>query len=452
MNENDSWFVAVGGGDKAYSGEALLWETPTGRRIRWGRVAVDLGSGDYTGRAVSLHEPDIVVLTHDDGDHVGGWDAFARTGLRHLRELWVPVEWGVLLALLEGAARTSTERDRRERSERWTGQSLEETYLGEGDPAHPDERPAARDGQWRREAIVHRARSLQENDEFLNTLAERLREQRDVDGAHEERAERWQGTPCAVGKRLVHSAVTISRIILDALASGVGVRYFSVEKALRDGRLRPSPGLAPRSAVTIANAHEVGPPRLLRRPPSDDLAHLLALTIQNRRALTPVLWAERGGPTVIVWSDTSGQWIARVKDLPDLLTHTTVTTAPHHGSSNRVHDRVWKAMKPMLERGQTVVVSAGGESSQGVHPAFLAVPVSRRACTRCRHVSPAPSRSRNVVVRIAPWTPPEFVCGDCRSWDAGCHGPLVVRTTGSWHPVSSRVTPWAARRREVSSG
>jgi len=415
MDENSSWFVAVGGGDKAYSGEALLWETPTGRRIGRGRVAVDLGSGDYTGRVVAHHQPDVVVLTHDDGDHVGDWDAFARTGLRGLRELWVPAEWGTLLALLEVAPLRSVAGSGGDGSDRRTDQSLRDSYLGDGDRAYPNEWAATRDAQNRKEAVTHHARSLKGDDGFLTALAEHLRKQRDVGGAREGRAERWQGTPRVVGERLLDSAVKISNILLDARASGVWMRYFSVEKAMRDGGLRPALGLVPRFAVTIANAHEVKPAHLLHRPSSDTLARLLALTVQNRRALAPVLWSERGGPTVIVWSDTSGQWIRKIKDFPDLLEHAIVTTAPHHGSDNGAHDRVWKAIKTMLARDETVVVCAGGEASQGLHPAFLLVPRLRRACTRCRHGSPSPSFSRNVVVRIAPWSPPEFVCGVCRS-------------------------------------
>lgn len=80
-------------GDTKWHGESWLWESADGRR----RVVVDVGQAPSTGRRAALHRPEVVVLTHDDGDHVGGvWDFFAEYAEdRDLPrpELWLPVEW-----------------------------------------------------------------------------------------------------------------------------------------------------------------------------------------------------------------------------------------------------------------------------------------------------------------------------------------------------------------------
>lgn len=96
-----------------YPGESWLWTGSDGFR-----VAVDVGAGkaDF-GLTVAAHEPHVVVLTHDDRDHIGGVNDFlsamlvAPTPGWHMRhnaasrspdplEIWMPYDWVRLLLVL----------------------------------------------------------------------------------------------------------------------------------------------------------------------------------------------------------------------------------------------------------------------------------------------------------------------------------------------------------------
>lgn len=62
-------------------------------------AVVDVGRKHVLGRWAAGFDPDVLALTHDDKDHIGGVADFMkrlrpRTG--RLQELWVPYEWGLL--------------------------------------------------------------------------------------------------------------------------------------------------------------------------------------------------------------------------------------------------------------------------------------------------------------------------------------------------------------------
>jgi glyoxylase-like metal-dependent hydrolase (beta-lactamase superfamily II) len=65
------------------AGESWMWDS------HGVRVAVDVGATKGLGRVAASFAPDMVVLTHDDSDHVGGVVEFlesANSNTRHRLE------------------------------------------------------------------------------------------------------------------------------------------------------------------------------------------------------------------------------------------------------------------------------------------------------------------------------------------------------------------------------
>ena len=374
--------VALGAETKKYPGEALLWTAARRHGPRLGRVAVDLGRTPGMGRLVAQAAPELLILTHDDADHIGGWRGFASTGLTALEELWVPYEWGVLVRLLADDA--------------WASEHSggDDAFMG---AAWISEYPvgARPTAEYVDSSERARGRALDlVNDPALSrrlgALLKKLGEQDDESS--------WRGTPRQVARRAGARAVRLCEILHDVSRAGVRLRFFSVDHG-RGSAAVPWQCRGAHSAATVANAVEV---RLAKRVPAGlpQLALLLRLTIQNRRALCPVLWACRCGPTALVWSDSSGEWTAEY-DVGALLNQIAISTAPHHGSTNAAHDDAWEALRPLLRRDDTIVVLAGGEHTQpNVRTEYLRLPVARRGCTRCRHDRKEPQRAHSVVVQM----------------------------------------------------
>ncbi len=95
----------------AWSGECF------GVTGRWGgddrgdtrslqRIVVDLGTkADRIGRRAVREDPDVIVLTHDDRDHISGapaalWSLNPRAD----RQVWLPADWWYLVAAWASAA------------------------------------------------------------------------------------------------------------------------------------------------------------------------------------------------------------------------------------------------------------------------------------------------------------------------------------------------------------
>ncbi|MEO9322228.1 MBL fold metallo-hydrolase [Nocardioides sp. C4-1] len=80
-------------GSPVWPGESWIWAADEMRA----RVVVDVGCAPELGRRAAQAQPDILVLTHDDSDHIGGMWAFLAEYAEHperaVPEVWMPVEW-----------------------------------------------------------------------------------------------------------------------------------------------------------------------------------------------------------------------------------------------------------------------------------------------------------------------------------------------------------------------
>ncbi|MFI6831142.1 MBL fold metallo-hydrolase [Kribbella sp. NPDC050241] len=87
-----------------HPGESWLWQGPGNFR-----VVVDVGSADDFARGAASFAPNVLILTHDDADHVGAIDSFFEA-YRHppssaatvVPEVWAPLDWFRVLQALAG--------------------------------------------------------------------------------------------------------------------------------------------------------------------------------------------------------------------------------------------------------------------------------------------------------------------------------------------------------------
>ncbi|MFD7869948.1 hypothetical protein ACFV3I_05565 [Microbacterium sp. NPDC059771] len=297
-----------------------------------------------------------------------------------LQEMWVPAEWAILLAqiakttqdaLLDGGD-TVVSVDAV--SEYIRAKIVESAAEGDGETPRLDDvlSEANRNIEsWREEPASSQKGIL-------------IREQ-------SRRAGGWYGARSVeeIINRVKKRAGALLKIFNTAYANGVQPRFFSVDLA-RSGAAhggRRQRGL--NGTVTLVNADEA--PRALAVTVPAGLPYTYALTrltVQNRRALSTLLWSDvlmpYGG--VLIWSDTDGDWL---KDPGQggfrKLTRTLAAcSAPHHASGNTAHDAVWDELRHAPD--DLLVVSAGGQWNQSYHKDYTALQ-ARRCCTRCRNVS-----------------------------------------------------------------
>lgn len=393
--------LALGEGSAKYPGEALVWthsSTPYGLHIR---TAVDVGKTSDMGRSVALSSPAVLVLTHDDHDHIGGWSGFAELGLETLREIWLPYEWGGLLRVLATTRIDVVD-------PQVTPEDMFSVVRVRADDA--DERRDSElenedeEGAWAERAEA-RYVEIVDDDQVVGRLGGLLSDVREQLLGDDGGGETWIGTPREIARRALRRARRIAEIVGDCHRGRVTIKWFSVDHYpdLHSELSGPRWITGWGEAISIANADRVRF-RHTRQQPSglDALALSLALTVQNRRALCPVLWSPfEARPRVLVWSDSSGEWTGRsgVKELIALIDG---STAPHHGSTVPAHDAAWRALEPFLQKRDTVMLLAGGESTQAhVREEYTSLPSQRRGCTRCRHSPGVRSTPQTVGIRFS---------------------------------------------------
>lgn len=425
------------GGD-AFSGECHLWAATTPicdcltRSQRWvngeaARIVVDLGtSRSKASTHAAEFNPHILVLSHSDHDHVGGFGAFSARWPDQLLEVWVPYEWGLLEAAWNALQDNSPPHRHQDQHQVVHPESIRRMGLGT-----VEELPNARAVEgFPDESGPYYAEDSRQTGSPLGAA--------EIEGAIEEaidserhRNPDWPPTPrpehsAGVARDVVGKARKLLRIINVARSHGARVRFFSTDVVR--GHHRPWRESGTAGVATVINAVEVS---MLASSFADAALSVyltVRLTEQNRRALSTFLWDKSDGyhladdqPLqwwdehdalwdshkpwgVLIWSDGAGEScrVGTVHIERDLVPweHISIMTAPHHGSANAAHSRIWQAKDDFQELTQREipVLLVGGTQTQQTAPQFQANPLALRGCTRCRHAGEKVSKT--VVVTV----------------------------------------------------
>lgn len=368
--------AVVGPTPGAGHGECFVWSQD-------GRVvAVDAGGARSVGKYAGARKPEVLILSHDDKDHIGGAVALINSAKRALRQLWVPAEWAILIYQIS----------------RTTQATLLEAG---GETVNVEEI-----SDDIRRQVVELADAADGSVLTLGTLASAERNlsswRADPSGSQQgfwmrqssQQRRYWYGAKSLdeIIERVKKRAGALLRIFKAAHSNGVQLRFFSIDLALADARVGPAwetanagiPGI-----VTLANAVEAPHAVRVFIPAGLPQAYALTrLTVQNRRALCTLLWSEPNTPSggVMVWSDTDGHWLKslRPRGFSKVTVALAASSAPHHASGNSAHDEVWAELRSAPK--DLVVISAGGQRNQLVRAEYNALK-SSRCCTWCRTVS-----------------------------------------------------------------
>lgn len=376
---------------------------------------IDLGIGSDLGEQAAVASPSIVVLTHDDQDHIGGWDSFAKIqdrSTRKIKQLWVPAEWGYLAVcalqvdppsnIMHGnirlddvqAKKLALALDVAEMRSVWS----EERYMAVS-PQEGNLDGRSFDNMEKTRAILDGSKSdiIEEFEKIDKKLTSR----------HRSRMNGKAKLPSSQdsASRTFDRWRNICEILTWCGNNNIRVRFFSTRLATHWGK-HPKSGpwrnVGIPEKFTIANAAEVNPANLAVTNHLGVAYYVSRLTAQNRLALTPYLHGnhESGGMGIMVWSDSAGEpvmgegkYSGKKWDLTP-WDRIGVMTAPHHGSTNKAHDRIWEARSEECKersgvcprRPKIAVVVAGTKKEQDVHSAVKQIPKGVRCCNRCRHV------------------------------------------------------------------
>lgn len=429
--------------DTGQVGECNLLTHEGGHSGKWKnmplRAVVDLGNrkgtldgsmtrGPGLNEKARIHDPDVVILTHDDQDHIGGAEQFFSSLGPYQkpgqRELWIPSEWALLVFSLmavsnpglsvvvdksdgpSGTAHISLPdlRDRI-RGEQTNGPIAGLSVIGEGqDPT--DENAARKFAKLLRtfdlQDVALRIRAVHELEGYIGQLQHRI-----VNPDPDEDRKFWAGKARQVAARVVKRAVAILEILASAAKAGVRIRHFCVD--VSPNRSRPPYLTSGRPGqLTIVNAVPVSFSVPDMESAAGSLLHLSQLTIQNRRALVTFLWPtnEDSSDGVLIWSDSDGV-NAEADGLhgrtPWALTRWM--TAPHHGSENIAHQPIWDGFKWHNSVAKVPIIAVvSGDMPKKTHNAaadYNAAPQPYRSCTNCPRQSRGTIRQDVTVNRSA---------------------------------------------------
>lgn len=401
------------------------------------RIVVDLGDeGADGGSHAAGFDPDILVLTHSDADHIGGFADFISARGSRLREVWVPYEWGLLAqayAGLVGLLRSGTDRQTNPEDIRDLGGP------GLGENSRP---PSVVLEPWgdQEDGVLPTNAEMQTHVLGLGPQfdAERPNESR-VEGAIREAIEKereanptWPPVPDPKEVEDVVADLTIKSeqllsIVETTLRVGIRVRFFSTDAV---GTTPPWASAGNPGMLTLVNAVEVFFVRSAQVDAEVNLYLALRLTAQNRRALAPFLWDAGCAEVldqiqqlhtdywderdlraaikpwgILIWSDGAGE-SARVTGANGIHSdfvpweHVALMTAPHHASATDDHRPIWQAREAFcnLVGREIPVLSAGGKMPRTATEFTDLLPSEVRACTRCRHLKERPSKTVVAIV------------------------------------------------------
>ncbi|MDI6023899.1 hypothetical protein QBL02_10125 [Leucobacter sp. UT-8R-CII-1-4] len=356
-------------------GECFIWSRSGSDCV----IAIDAGGTKSVGKQAAKHSPQILILSHDDTDHIGGAVSLINAAKKSLTELWVPTEWAILMRQLsesdpEDPLPTKDITIDMESLLDEITEKLLASDQGEGLTLSILKRAEATLAGWTSSAGSHEDSSIRFS--FAND--------------HEDR----NGPYGAVNideilQRVKKRADALIAILKSALRRKIIIRFFSIDLALyqnqKDWEREGRPGVA-----TLANASEAPAAANVYLPPGLPQAFAITrLSVQNRRALCTLLWDEKASleQPVIIWSDSDGQWldVQSPKGLAKVVESLVASSAPHHASQNPAHDRIWDELT--LAPSSLLLVSAGGQHNQKNRKEYLNAGL-HRGCTKCRTANP----------------------------------------------------------------
>lgn len=400
--------TSLGSSEKPHPGESLVLHrnsyccNPDSETF-----VVDLGRGEELGVQASIAAPSIVILTHDDTDHIGGWPKFAEFQARvasKIRELWVPAEWGYLARCVlntrvgnrksESVAQLTFETSQKMATCLEVSDMRHLWYEEKHIVLHPNGGQGERSGAYSTLAGI--SDTLASFEEVIIKTFMEIIECLELD------TNKWLDqesdlpsapSPHEAARRALKRWADISEILSWCGQNGVAVRFFSTRLAPTRKYSGNEPwktsGLP--GSLTITNALEVDPERLVITDPLKTAFFLIESTSQNRMALTPYLHGNCASDAmgIMVWSDSAGE-LAGVGAHWDLTpwAHIGAMTAPHHGSANESHDAIWCARKKIsADRAREIpVVVSGTMNARFPHDAVGKLSNENRTCNRCKHV------------------------------------------------------------------
>lgn len=355
-------------------GECFIWKRGSDDKV----VAVDAGGAAAVGKHAGAHFPEILILSHDDKDHIQGAVKLINTAGASLQELWIPSEWAILIKQI--------------------AETNQNALLADG----PDTVSIGNLEARIADQITSTADDADENQlsfELLTLAGENLSSWSLTQAGENQgfstdepppEKNHWYGAKDLgeILKRVRFRAKPLIDILTAALTNSVQIRFFSIDLALSSPSKKWETEGMPGTA-TLANASEAPHSLAVSIPPGIAYTYALTrLTIQNRRALCTLLWNDPSTPKggIAIWSDTDGNWLDHSSPLglDQVISTLSASSAPHHASGNTEHDRVWTELR--LAPDALIMISAGGQKNQSYRPEYEARK-SKRCCTWCRTAS-----------------------------------------------------------------
>lgn len=365
--------AVVGPNPGAGHGECFIWSQ------RGAVVAVDAGGARSVGKHAGASRPEVLILSHDDRDHIGGAVALIEASKGALRELWMPAEWAILIDQISRTTNADpAETDAETVDVESVGHDLANQLVDLAGDANAT--PLA--------SSTLISAELNLSSWSANRSGPGAGFRMRLSSSHRSH---WYGAKDLgeIIKRVLRRAKPLLRILRAAQTNNIKMRFFSIDLALADHSTRRSWETADAGrpgAVTLANALEAPQAVAVRIPPGLPYSYALTrLTVQNRRALCTLLWSEpktsKGG--VLIWSDTDGDWLKshEGRGFTQVTSSLAACSAPHHASANPAHDSVWTALRGAPN--ELVVISAGGQHNQTVRAEYHDLSANR-CCTWCR--------------------------------------------------------------------
>lgn len=362
-------------------GECFIWNRGDGTDV----IAIDAGGAASVGQAAGGMRPEVLILSHDDEDHIAGAVSLIQTASESLRELWVPVEWAILIKHL-AEARPDDQTPPLEATPSTQILALMiAVQLQEANAASGDGASAGITIESVRAAQATLSRLFRSSDSGQYPTTR---------GAPPRGGDHRYGAPNVrkIIDRVIKRARPLAEIFDAALEQRVQIRFFSIDLALAS-TARTWETAGRKGVATLANAKEAPFWQAVQIPPGIPYTYGLAqLTVQNRRALCTLLWGQpqTTSGSVVIWSDTDGNWLDTLspRGFVTVTKSLLASSAPHHGSRNPQHDRVWTELKQAPTN--MIMLCAGGRGNQRYRAEYLNLGTSR-CCTWCRG-STAPIR------------------------------------------------------------